>query len=158
MVGARSSNLPRTLTMKIATYAGASFTILMAALFCSVTQVKANTITYSLSTTASGSLGGSPFTNAPVTVTLTGDTANVAPGPVPFNNLLVNSGAAKVTSLASGQPHSLTLLRSSPRLPDLPACFYPISLLTPAYWGKLALSSPPTIFEAHLDHSPGPEA
>jgi len=62
MVGARSSNLPRTLTMKIATYAGASFTILMAALFCSVTQVKANTITYSLSTTASRSLGGSPFT------------------------------------------------------------------------------------------------
>ena len=86
--------------MKIATYAGASF--LMAALFCSVAQVKADTITYSLTTTASGTFAGSSFTNAPVTVTLTGDTANVATGPVPFNNLLANSGAATVDVFGVG--------------------------------------------------------
>jgi hypothetical protein len=59
-------------------------------------QIEASPITYTLSTAASGTLGGSPFTNAAVTVTLTGDTANVAPGPVPFTDVLVNSGNATV--------------------------------------------------------------
>ena len=54
------------------------FTILAAVLFCSVTQVKATPIVYSLTTTATGTLGASSFTNAAVTVTFTGDTANVA--------------------------------------------------------------------------------
>src|ERR1035441_8187209 len=60
----------------------AVFTILAAALFCSFTQ--ASPIGYSLTTSASGTLGGTSFTNALVTVTLTGDTADVTAGPVPF--------------------------------------------------------------------------
>ena len=83
--------------MKTATYAGASIAILVAALFCSVSQVKADSITYSLSTTASGSLGGSSFTNAVVTVTLTGDTANVTAAPPPNTSVLFNPGSATVS-------------------------------------------------------------
>lgn len=75
----------------------AVFTILAAGLFCSVTQVQAGPISYSLTTTASGTLGGKSFTNALVTVTLTGDTANVAPGPAPFADVLVNPGSATVS-------------------------------------------------------------
>lgn len=74
----------------------ALFTILAATLSCSVTHVQASPITYSLATTVTGTLGASSFTNAPVTVTLTGDTANVTPGPVPFTDVLVNSGSATV--------------------------------------------------------------
>jgi hypothetical protein len=72
------------------------FTILAAAL-CSITQVQADPITYSLTTDASGTLGGSSFTDALVTVTLTGDTANVVPGPVPYTDTAVNSGSAEVS-------------------------------------------------------------
>ena len=71
------------------------FMILAAALFCSFTQ--ASPIGYSLTTTASGTLGGTSFTNALVTVTLTGDTANVTPGPVPFADVLENPGSATVS-------------------------------------------------------------
>jgi hypothetical protein len=37
------------------------------------------------------------FTNALVTVTLTGDTANVTPGPVPYTDVLENPGSATVS-------------------------------------------------------------
>jgi hypothetical protein len=80
----------------------AILTIAAAALFCSVTQVHADSITYSLTTTASGTFGGSSFTNAQVTVTLTGDTSNIMPGPVPFTDVLVNTGAAKVSVFGLG--------------------------------------------------------
>ena len=73
------------------------FTILAAALFCSFTQAQASPIDYSLATSVSGTLGGTAFTNALVTVTLTGDTENVTPGPVPFTDVLVNSGSATVS-------------------------------------------------------------
>jgi hypothetical protein len=77
-------------------------TLLAAALSCSIAHATA--ITYSLSTTASGSLGGSPFTNALVTVTLTGDTANIIPGPPPHTGVVVNPGTASVSvsGLGSG--------------------------------------------------------
>jgi hypothetical protein len=75
----------------------AVFTILAAALFCSFTQAQASPISYSLTTTASGTLGGTSFTNALLTVTLTGDTANVTPGPVPFTDVLENPGIATVS-------------------------------------------------------------
>jgi hypothetical protein len=68
--------------------------ILAAALSCSVAH--ATSITYSLTTTASGTLDGSSFTSAKVTVTLTGDTANAGPGPVPYTAVDVNSGSATV--------------------------------------------------------------
>ena len=68
--------------------------ILAVALSCSVAH--ATSITYSLTTTASGTFGGSPFTNAQVTLTLTGDTANVVPGPTPYTDVVVNPGTATV--------------------------------------------------------------
>lgn len=68
-------------------------TILAAALFCSVTHVQASPITYSLTSTATGTLGLSSFTDAVVTVTLTGDTANV----MPFGPIVFNTGAATVS-------------------------------------------------------------
>lgn len=79
-----------------------AFTLLAGALLGSITQVQAVPITYSLTTTATGTLGGSPFTNALVTVTLTGDTANVVPGPIPFNNDLFNTGNATVSIAGLG--------------------------------------------------------
>src|SRR5579871_1932274 len=53
-------------------------------------------ITYTESATVSGTFGGKPFTNTLVTVTLTGDSANVTPGPSPFTDLVENSGTATV--------------------------------------------------------------
>jgi hypothetical protein len=55
------------------------FTILAAALFCSFTQVQASPITYTITTTATGTLGASPFTDAAITLTLTGNTSAVEP-------------------------------------------------------------------------------
>jgi hypothetical protein len=74
----------------------AVLTTLAVALSCSFYQVQASPISYSLTTTVSGTLGGTPFTDALVTVTLTGDTANVTPGPVPFADVVYNPGSATV--------------------------------------------------------------
>ena len=49
----------------------------VAALLFFAPKAQANPITYQLSTVASGQIGGTSFTNAPVTFTGTGDTANV---------------------------------------------------------------------------------
>ena len=79
------------------------FALLAAALFCSVTQVQAGPITYSLTTTASGRLGASSFTNALATVTLTGNTSNVIPvigGPA--TGLLGNPGTTTVSIFGLG--------------------------------------------------------
>ena len=54
-------------------------------------------ITYTLTTTATGTLGASSFMNSLVTVTLTGNTSNVTAGPAPFTDVLVNSGSATVS-------------------------------------------------------------
>jgi hypothetical protein len=56
----------------------------------------ATPIIYTETLTASGTLGGTAFTNALVTVTLTGDTSNVTAGPVPYTDVLVNPGTATV--------------------------------------------------------------
>ena len=56
----------------------------------------AGPITYTETTTASGSLGGTVFTNASVTVTLVGDTSNIAFGPAPFDTYLINRGSATI--------------------------------------------------------------
>ena len=69
-------------------------TILAAAL--SVSVCHATSITYTLSTTASGTLDGDSFMSAPVTVTLTGDTSNIVPGPPPHTGVVVNPGTATV--------------------------------------------------------------
>src|SRR6185436_10956039 len=54
-------------------------------------------ITYTETTIASGALGGITFTNAPVTVTLTGDTTGVVQ-PIPaLPGLLYNRGNATIT-------------------------------------------------------------
>jgi hypothetical protein len=54
-------------------------------------------ITYTLTTTATGTLGASPFTDALVSVTLTGDTTNVTAGPPPYTDVVVNPGSATVS-------------------------------------------------------------
>lgn len=62
-----------------------------------VTPVQATPITYTETATATGTLGGSGFTNALVTLTLTGDTSNVVPGLGVLNFAKVNIGTATVT-------------------------------------------------------------
>jgi len=62
----------------------------------------AGPITYTDMATASGTIGGTPFTNALVTVMLTGNTSNVAFGPVPFNAFLMNPGAATINIAGRG--------------------------------------------------------
>jgi hypothetical protein len=60
-------------------------------------------ITYSITSTASGSLGGNPFTDALMTVTLVGDTSGVfQPLPDVLPELLVNPGTATVTIAGLG--------------------------------------------------------
>ena len=55
-------------------------------------------ITYTVTSIASGTLGGNPFTNAAMTVTLVGDTAGVfQPLPDDLPELFVNPGTATVT-------------------------------------------------------------
>lgn len=64
---------------------------------------QATPITYTVTTIASGALGGSPFTNALLTVTLVGDTLAVSqPLPVDLPELLVNHGTATVTIAGLG--------------------------------------------------------
>lgn len=62
----------------------------------------AASITYTESATVSGTFGGTPFTNALVTVTLTGNSANVMPGPTPFTDLVENPGTATVSVAGLG--------------------------------------------------------
>jgi hypothetical protein len=62
----------------------------------------AGPITYTLTTTASGTLGASSFTDALVTVTLTGDTSNVTPGTGFITGALVNPGTATVSIFGLG--------------------------------------------------------
>ena len=54
-------------------------------------------ITYTLTTTASGTLGASTFTNTTVTVVVSGDTSGVTAGSGSSSGTLVNSGKASVT-------------------------------------------------------------
>lgn len=60
------------------------------------TPAQADPITYTISSAVSGTLGGTPFTDALVTVTLTGDTADITPGPAPYTDVVVNAGNATV--------------------------------------------------------------
>jgi hypothetical protein len=62
----------------------------------------ASPIVYTDVTTASGTLGGTAFTDALITVTLTGDTSDVAFGPAPFNVFLVNPGDATINIAGIG--------------------------------------------------------
>ncbi len=64
--------------------------------------VLANPISYSLTTVASGTLGGTAFTNAAVAVTVTGDTNNVGAAPAPDNNAVMNTGTATVNIAGVG--------------------------------------------------------
>jgi len=83
---------------KILTFA----TLATVALLGCITPVHAAPITYTLSTTASGTLGGTSFTDALVTVTLTADTENVVPGPTPFTGAVANYGTAVVNVAGIG--------------------------------------------------------
>lgn len=73
-------------------------TILGFAFLGTVTQVDvlADPITYMLTTTASGSLGGTSFTNAPITVTFAGDTSNIIAGSGANAGTLGEFGSATV--------------------------------------------------------------
>src|SRR5579871_3156119 len=80
----------------------ALFTILAVGLFCPIALVQATPITYLMTTTATGTLGGTPFTDALFTVTLAGDTSGVVSGPSPFTAFLVNPGNATVNIAGLG--------------------------------------------------------
>ena len=64
--------------------------------------VLAGPISYSLTTNASGTLGGTAFTNAAVTVTVTGNTNNVGPAPAPDSAAVMNTGTATVSIAGVG--------------------------------------------------------
>jgi hypothetical protein len=57
----------------------------------------ADLIDYTLTTTATGTLGASAFTDATVTVNVLANTSNIVFGPSPFDSFLVNPGSATVT-------------------------------------------------------------
>jgi hypothetical protein len=67
--------------------------LLAFAAICSL-QVTAGPIVYTFATTATGTLGATPFTNAPLVVTLAGDTSGVTAGPSPYAAFLINPGPA----------------------------------------------------------------
>ena len=75
--------------------------IVSSAVLTWVAPAEAIPITYTESATASGSLGGVPFSNALVTIRLTGDTANVMPF-VLWPSILLNVGTATVTIAGLG--------------------------------------------------------
>jgi hypothetical protein len=58
------------------------------------TPAHAGPITYALTSTGTGTFGGTPFTDAVVTVTLVGDTSTV----IPVGRGLFNPGTATVNS------------------------------------------------------------
>ena len=60
-------------------------------------RLDASPITYSITTTATGTLGASIFTNASITLTLTGNTSGVTAGPGQLSVALINPGTATVT-------------------------------------------------------------
>ena len=68
------------------------------AFFGSVTQVgvQADPITYALTTTASGTLGASPFTDAPITLVFTGNTSNITAGSAAHAGTLSELGSGIV--------------------------------------------------------------
>lgn len=72
------------------------FVVIFAAIGILGGLASAEPITYTLTTTATGTLGASTFTDASVTVTLTGNTSNIAFGPSPLNVFLVNPGSATI--------------------------------------------------------------
>lgn len=72
------------------------FVMVLAAIGTLGGTASATSIVYTLTTTATGTLGASTFTDASVTVTLTGDTSNTAFGPAPLNAFLVNPGSATI--------------------------------------------------------------
>ncbi len=119
--------------MRMVSFIRAAF--LIVALIGFVPVVHAVPITYVQTGTASGMLGATPFTNAFVTLTLTGDTANAVPelfGPMncPFCFVNVGTttveipgiGTATVTDPTGvwvfGQPVDID---DDPTTPDLPA-------------------------------------
>jgi hypothetical protein len=63
-------------------------------------EIQASPITYTLTTMASGKLGATPFTNAPVTLIFAGDTSNIAAGTGMYANTLGEAGSA--TMIISG--------------------------------------------------------
>ena len=76
-------------------------TLVTVSLFGWVNPVRATPITYVETGTASGTLGVlGAFTNALVTVTLTGDTSNVTPGPGGLSVFLVNPASSAIVRVA----------------------------------------------------------
>ena len=67
-------------------------------LWITQTEVQAGPITYTITTTATGTLGGTSFTNAAITVTFVGDTSNIVAGNTLGGSAgtLVNLGSATV--------------------------------------------------------------
>jgi PEP-CTERM motif len=70
--------------------------MVMAGLVGRAAPTEASPITYTETSFGSGTLGLNTFTNALITLTLTGDTSGVAPSAV-YPSLLLNSGSATIT-------------------------------------------------------------
>jgi len=64
--------------------------------------VQAAPITYTITSTGTGTLGASPFTNANITVTLTGDTSTVVPYQGGISGAVLDHGPATVTIAGLG--------------------------------------------------------
>src|SRR5262252_540 len=81
----------------------AVFRVLVALLAsAAAVAVQAAAINYTITTTATGTLGGSAFTNALMTVTLTGDTSAVTSGTGELTGLPLNHGTATVNIAGLG--------------------------------------------------------
>jgi hypothetical protein len=81
--------------MKRTTFLLAPFVLLFAA-----GLAQADTITYTESATASGSLGGTPFSDSLITLTFVGDTANIVSSPS-FYSIALGSITIGVSSLGT---------------------------------------------------------
>jgi len=123
----------------------------------SVTQIKASPITYTLSSAVSGTLGGTSFTDALVTVTVTGDTANVTPGSAPYTDVVVNSGNATVDVSGVGTATFTDAVEIGDTLTDTAILGVPAVLILDSTTGTGILLETASIFTTYdLRSSLGP--
>jgi hypothetical protein len=123
----------------------------------SVSQIEAGQISYTLSSAASGTLGGSSFTDALVTVTFIGDTANVVPGPAPYTDVVVNSGSATVAVSGIGTAAFTDSIEIVDTLTDTSIFGVPAVLILDSTTGTGILLQTGSVFTTYdLGNSLGP--
>ena len=126
-------------------------------LFGSICEIKASPISYTLSSVVSGTLGGSSFVDALVTVTLTGDTANVMPGPAPYTDTVVNFGSATVDVSGIGKATFTDSIEIGDTLSDTALFGVPAVLILDSTTGTGILLQTGSVFTTYnLRSSLGP--